>query len=1076
MPQTPRIFRVFVSSTFSDLKVERNVLQARVYPKLQKLARENGCRFQAVDLRWGISSEAALDQQTMKICLSEIARCQTISPKPNFIILIGNRYGWRPLPYEIPGPEFQRILNKIHYTDIRKKLKHWYLLDENAVPAMYVLQPRVGIYEDGEVWGKEEALLQAALEGAAERADVVDLALRKYQTSATEQEIYQGLFSVPDPREHIFCFSRDIKNLPQDDQAKEFLDLKDGAADPQALEKARVLKRRLADLLGDNFYRYTVDWLDKGPDLSHLNQFCDDVVECLSRIMLKEIEHLAQVDLLEQEIAAQRKFAVENAKYFVGRQAALGEAAQYLDSASDRPLIICAPSGMGKSTLMARLCKDTFDAGERITIARFVGATPDSINPRALLRGISRQLVRSAGGDDGEVPDSYDQLVTKLPKYLTDAAREKPVLLVIDAVDQLVEERQSRRFSWLPAHLPPNVKFILTTTPGEPFESLQEKCPGCQVLYLDRMPAPQAEKLLSRWLKSVHRELTPDQRKELLAKFANTGSPLFLRLAFDEAKDWHSYDKLPVYQDGRVGLGSDIPQLFKDFLWRLSRDNHHGALLVEKSLSYLACAKNGLSEGELYDILADDEVVIDDFLRRSPKSPVVTRLPGVVFSRLLFDLQPYLAETVADQTILLRLNHPRWVDLIGEHYLRGDKEAEVHRMLADFFAKREASVRKVEELPWHLAWIDAWDRLAEEFTDWLFFEVAWDHDHVAVERYWADIEVHSDIRKTQVYGDIIEQHPNNLLYIRHVAELMIYTYCPDEAEKLQQYVLSQQRKDSNPVDLARELNARGVSLKNVGDLEGAMEAYQEAEEISRNLDNLRILAIVLGNEGNVLRRQGKLDRARRVLNEAAALARELNDVHVSFPCLNALGLLYFENDEYEEALEIFIELETVGRSFGEPLMLAAALGNKATLMERLWEGTPKELIAIRSEEVQIYREHGVQPKLIEALEQKQKLIRRQIRRLQRRPLNDVDREDKQHLLNCYRDEESICKEFGDVKGELLAQSGRAVLMAALGQPGSTELINRTLDRAKRENRADVIERIRSDLALISELSKGVKRG
>ena len=39
-------------------------------------------------------------------------------------------------------------------------------------------------------------------------------------------------------------------------------------------------------------------------------------------------------------------------------------------------------------------------------------------------------------------------------------------------------------------------------------------------------------------------------------------------------------------------------------------------------------------------------------------------------------------------------------------------------------------------------------------------------------------------------------------------------------------------------------------------------------------------------------------------------------------------------------------------------MLAAALGNKATLMERLWEGTPKELIAIRSEEVQIYREHG----------------------------------------------------------------------------------------------------------------------
>jgi len=29
MPQSTRIFRIFVSSTFSDLKTERNALQAR---------------------------------------------------------------------------------------------------------------------------------------------------------------------------------------------------------------------------------------------------------------------------------------------------------------------------------------------------------------------------------------------------------------------------------------------------------------------------------------------------------------------------------------------------------------------------------------------------------------------------------------------------------------------------------------------------------------------------------------------------------------------------------------------------------------------------------------------------------------------------------------------------------------------------------------------------------------------------------------------------------------------------------------------------------------------------------------
>ena len=52
MTHASRTFRIFVSSTFSDLKAERNALQARVYPRLRALAEEHGCRFQVIDLRW----------------------------------------------------------------------------------------------------------------------------------------------------------------------------------------------------------------------------------------------------------------------------------------------------------------------------------------------------------------------------------------------------------------------------------------------------------------------------------------------------------------------------------------------------------------------------------------------------------------------------------------------------------------------------------------------------------------------------------------------------------------------------------------------------------------------------------------------------------------------------------------------------------------------------------------------------------------------------------------------------------------------------------------------------------------
>ena len=71
-----RTFRVFISSTFSDLEAERNALQEHVFPRLRDLCLSSGARFQAIDLRWGVSDEAAGDYQTMRICLDEIERCK----------------------------------------------------------------------------------------------------------------------------------------------------------------------------------------------------------------------------------------------------------------------------------------------------------------------------------------------------------------------------------------------------------------------------------------------------------------------------------------------------------------------------------------------------------------------------------------------------------------------------------------------------------------------------------------------------------------------------------------------------------------------------------------------------------------------------------------------------------------------------------------------------------------------------------------------------------------------------------------------------------------------------------------
>ena len=67
-----RTFRVFVSSTFADLKAQRDALNES--SPACELCQHCGARFQVVDLRWEVSGEASLDQRAMLICLERPRR------------------------------------------------------------------------------------------------------------------------------------------------------------------------------------------------------------------------------------------------------------------------------------------------------------------------------------------------------------------------------------------------------------------------------------------------------------------------------------------------------------------------------------------------------------------------------------------------------------------------------------------------------------------------------------------------------------------------------------------------------------------------------------------------------------------------------------------------------------------------------------------------------------------------------------------------------------------------------------------------------------------------------------------
>jgi len=53
--QTSRLFRIFLSSTFSDFKIERNELYRRVFPVIKQRCAQLGYEFQVVDMRYNDS-------------------------------------------------------------------------------------------------------------------------------------------------------------------------------------------------------------------------------------------------------------------------------------------------------------------------------------------------------------------------------------------------------------------------------------------------------------------------------------------------------------------------------------------------------------------------------------------------------------------------------------------------------------------------------------------------------------------------------------------------------------------------------------------------------------------------------------------------------------------------------------------------------------------------------------------------------------------------------------------------------------------------------------------------------------
>jgi hypothetical protein len=720
----PTTFRVFVSSTFDDFHAERAALQP-VFARLSAYCEARGTKFQAIDLRWGISEEAAREQRTLDLCLKEIARCRQLSPRPNFLCLLGDRYGWRPLPPRLRPAEIERLAPS---APERFLLEHWYRLDAHAREAEHVLTR--GEADEAE-WEAACARMREIFTAALVAVPAAAPLAARVERSATHHEIAAGILGDTAAREQALAYERAIPDLDASEAAvRRYRDHEPpGLFATPAAEALDGLKAELRERLGPRYRRLETTLVADEPDPAYLGALATDAEASLRAVIDQELERREKRSAVEVERAAHALFAEERGEILIGRGAELERLRRYVlePSGAAGPLLVTGEGGVGKSALLARAARSLAGEEEVTVVTRFVGASAETTRPEALFGGVIAELrARSGAAPREEVLEVAG--AAHFVAALAEATAERRVALLIDGLDQVRFERARDVTSWIPQRLPPNLRLIVAARPGPVRDVLSSRAGADAELTLAPFDPAQAIACLDAMLAGAGRCVAGGHRERALERLQAGARPLEVRLIATRLEGLRSFE--PPRK-----LGYDLPSAVDALLDELMDPREHLPALVRCALTLLAAARDGIADDEMQALLALDPAVVQAFaVSTRHRWDLARGLPPILWSRLFDALSPYLMQREVDGQPQLAFFHREFEERVRERLLAEPAAVRAaHGLLADYFdgplaadAYREAAagnprlVRRVNVVAEHLWRSGRHARWVEVLTDFGF--------------------------------------------------------------------------------------------------------------------------------------------------------------------------------------------------------------------------------------------------------------------------------------------------------------------------------------------------------------------
>nr|XP_006816361.1 PREDICTED: TPR repeat-containing protein DDB_G0287407-like [Saccoglossus kowalevskii] len=554
------IVRVFFSSPFGGMEIEREELTKKYWPRLSSMCSRAGFEFVPVDLRWGITSEMSSNASTIEVCLKELDRSDMI------IGFFGQRYGWHG-DNELLQKSFDVAITKY---------------------------PWLNEYRDKSV--TELEFLHGHLNNPGDRAACFyfrdkaydDEMLAKYESENNEEE------------------------------SRKYQSITDGEDAAQCLTE---LKKKVKDT-EDKCLQFVEEYPNPEAGAELMFEAIKNHLQTILKPLKKLTEREEKLSLQNAYYASH--LGVGANQEYIGGETYLKEVDRHVmkddENFADKPLLIVGDSGVGKTTLLSNwLHRHQQTHPDDIIAYHFVGCAPKTTSETDVLSRIVEDLKYGYKKKHNEKyeDEKNENVKSEKPKTVLDYYRELQEVLslinengyhaviIIDGVNKMDDIGKTKKeLYWLPKDIPKGVSLLISCLKDDISKTDEFNERQFDILSVEKLNTEQKEQMMQAILSLRGKELSSEQKLRLMNK-EETENPLYLKILLQELVNFGDFFKLDDHIDYILQANSTT-ELFMKILERLEKDFNSVDSednVVAKVMSCILVSRYGLSDQEIKSII-----------------------------------------------------------------------------------------------------------------------------------------------------------------------------------------------------------------------------------------------------------------------------------------------------------------------------------------------------------------------------------------------------------------------------------------------------------------------------------------